>query len=180
MRRNETVCGVGWAGVKGITPLRYEFTYWLFMTYRKRLSLLTFQIMPHVKPFCETMEEFVAVHKVQLLSSSIPEHLWESLYLKLKLEVLSNRTARKSSSGVPQWGGQCWVGCRERCPLPIRSGVWEGARIVKFSYWTGLFWRILSEPVCSCLGVTTISRQALWNGLTALGNTEKLPRTRWD
>jgi len=70
-------------------------------------SLLTFQIMPHVKPFCETMEEFVAVHKVQLLSSSIPEHLWESLYLKLKLEVMSNRTARKSSSGVPQRGGQC-------------------------------------------------------------------------
>ena len=80
------------------------------------------------------MEEFVAVHKVQLLSSSIPEHLWESLYLKLKLEVMSNRTARKSSSGAPHWGGQCRVGCRERCPLPIRSGVWEGARIVKFSY----------------------------------------------
>jgi len=67
------------------------------------------------------MEEFVAVHKVQLLSSSIPEHLWESLYLKLKLEVMSNRTARKSSSGVPQWGGQCRVGCRGGAVSPPHS-----------------------------------------------------------
>jgi len=44
-------------------------------------------IMPHAKSSCESMDEFIALHKVQLLSSSIPEHLWESLYLKLKLEV---------------------------------------------------------------------------------------------
>jgi len=33
------------------------------------------------------MDEFVALHQVQLLASNIPEHLWESLYLKLKFEV---------------------------------------------------------------------------------------------
>ena len=33
------------------------------------------------------MDEFVALHNVQLMSSNIPEQLWESLYLKLKLEV---------------------------------------------------------------------------------------------
>jgi len=43
--------------------------------------------MPHAKSCCETMDEFVALHQVQLLSSNVPEHLWESLYLKLKLEV---------------------------------------------------------------------------------------------
>ena len=36
------------------------------------------------------MDEFVTLHQVQLLSSNIPEHLWESLYLKLKLEVMSS------------------------------------------------------------------------------------------
>jgi len=33
------------------------------------------------------MDEFVALHTVQLMSSNVPEHLWESLYFKLKLEV---------------------------------------------------------------------------------------------
>ena len=55
------------------------------------------------------MDEFVALHKVQLLSSDIPEHLWESLYLKLKLEV---QTIVIGSSAY-------WPRC-ELAILPIR------------------------------------------------------------
>lgn len=44
--------------------------------------------MPHAKSGCESMEEFVSLHRVQLEHSGIPEHLWNSLFIKLKLEVL--------------------------------------------------------------------------------------------
>ena len=51
------------------------------------LALLLFSNMPHASSCCESMDEFVAFHQVQLLASNIPQHLWESLYTKLKLEV---------------------------------------------------------------------------------------------
>jgi hypothetical protein len=52
--------------------------------------LLTFGFdMPHVVGLCATMEDFVATHKIQLLSCAIPEHFWETLFTKLKLEVSS-------------------------------------------------------------------------------------------
>ena len=44
--------------------------------------------MPHATTVCDTMDEFVALHKVQLLSSGIPELFWDSLFFKLKQEVI--------------------------------------------------------------------------------------------
>jgi len=54
--------------------------------------------MPHAKSCCESMDEFVALHKVQLLASDIPEHFWNSLYSKLKFEVESIMIADTSST----------------------------------------------------------------------------------
>jgi len=45
--------------------------------------------MPHLLSGCVTMEDFVATHKVQLLSYAIPEYLWDTLFMKLKLEVMT-------------------------------------------------------------------------------------------
>ena len=66
---------------------RCLLTYSLHLN--RKLDDVYFFNMPHVVCCCENMDEFVALHNVQLLSSGIPEHLWESLYLKLKFEVLS-------------------------------------------------------------------------------------------
>lgn len=42
--------------------------------------------MPHAKSICENMEEFISLHRIQLEQSGIPEHFWNSLFIKLKLE----------------------------------------------------------------------------------------------
>lgn len=44
--------------------------------------------MPHAKSICENMEEFISLHRIQLEQSGIPEHFWNSLFIKLKLEVI--------------------------------------------------------------------------------------------
>ena len=47
-----------------------------------------------------TFEQFVSLHKNQLLSSSVPELYWQTLFIKLKQEVMSFRDCSAAKTNV--------------------------------------------------------------------------------
>ena len=47
-----------------------------------------------------TFEQFVSLHKNQLVSSSVPEFYWQTLFIKLKQEVMSFRDCSAANAPV--------------------------------------------------------------------------------